>query len=57
MKPVEVITVDALYGTVWPVSSWLFLFVQISKVLLCIAIPGDEDSLYQYVDQLKDRQL
>ena len=33
------------------------LCVQISKVLLCIAIPGDEDSLYQYVDQLKDRQL
>ena len=35
----------------------LCAYIQISKVLLCTAIPGDEDGLYQYVDQLKDRQL
>ena len=44
-----------LYGL--SIHGCFSLCVQISKVLLCTAIPGDEDGLYQYVDQLKDRQL
>ena len=36
-------------------SNLLFYLLQISKVLLCTPVPGDEDSLYQFVDKIEDK--